>query len=90
MPRRVPDESARRRPVALDGPPFAVVQANNRASGRRQPAGSSQPLAFRFVALRRRGQAMRNMLALFAMVLLTAIGLGWYLGWYKVSSQPAS
>jgi hypothetical protein len=30
------------------------------------------------------------MLALFAMVLLTAIGLGWYLGWYKVSSQPAS
>ena len=33
---------------------------------------------------------MRNMLALFAMALLTAIGLGWYLGWYKVRSQPAS
>jgi hypothetical protein len=33
---------------------------------------------------------MRNMLALFAAALLTAIGLGWYLGWYKVSSQPAS
>jgi hypothetical protein len=30
------------------------------------------------------------MLALFAMALLTAIGLGWYLGWYKVRSQPAS
>jgi hypothetical protein len=30
------------------------------------------------------------MLALFAAALLTAIGLGWYLGWYKVSSQPAS
>jgi hypothetical protein len=38
----------------------------------------------------RRGQAMRNMLALFAAALLTVIGLGWYLGWYKVSSQPAS
>lgn len=33
---------------------------------------------------------MRNMLALFAVALLTVIGLGWYLGWYKVSSQPAS
>jgi hypothetical protein len=33
---------------------------------------------------------MRNMLALFAAALLTVIGLGWYLGWYKVSSQPAS
>jgi hypothetical protein len=30
------------------------------------------------------------MLALFAAALLTAIGLGWYLGWYKVRSQPAS
>jgi len=33
---------------------------------------------------------MRNMLALLAAALLTVIGLGWYLGWYKVSSQPAS
>lgn len=33
---------------------------------------------------------MRNLLALFALMLLTTIGLGWYLGWYKVSSQPAS
>jgi hypothetical protein len=33
---------------------------------------------------------MRNMLALFAAALLTVVGLGWYLGWYKVSSQPAS
>jgi hypothetical protein len=33
---------------------------------------------------------MRNMLALFAAVLLTVVGLGWYLDWYKVRSQPAS
>jgi hypothetical protein len=33
---------------------------------------------------------MRNMLALFATGILTVVGLGWYLGWYKVRSQPAS
>ncbi|HWG41629.1 MAG TPA: hypothetical protein VN688_02505 [Gemmataceae bacterium] len=33
---------------------------------------------------------MRNMLALFATGILTIVGLGWYLGWYKVRSQPAS
>jgi hypothetical protein len=33
---------------------------------------------------------MRNMLALFAAVVLTVVGLGWYLDWYKVRSQPAS
>ena len=33
---------------------------------------------------------MRNMLALFAAAILTVVGLGWYLGWYKVRSQPAS
>jgi hypothetical protein len=33
---------------------------------------------------------MRNMLALFAAALLTVVGVGWYLGWYKVSNQPAS
>ena len=30
---------------------------------------------------------MRNMLALFAAAILTVVGLGWYLGWYKL--QPA-
>jgi hypothetical protein len=33
---------------------------------------------------------MRNLLALFALALLTIVGVGWYLGWYKVGSQPAS
>lgn len=33
---------------------------------------------------------MRNMLALFGAALLTVVGAGWYLGWYKVRSQPAS
>jgi hypothetical protein len=33
---------------------------------------------------------MRNMLALFGAALLTVVGMGWYLGWYKVRSQPAS
>jgi hypothetical protein len=33
---------------------------------------------------------MRNMLALFAATLLTVVGVGWYLGWYKVTNQPAS
>ena len=33
---------------------------------------------------------MRNMLALFGAALLTVVGVGWYLGWYKVRSQPAS
>jgi hypothetical protein len=30
------------------------------------------------------------MLALFGAALLTLVGVGWYLGWYKVRSQPAS
>jgi len=33
---------------------------------------------------------MRNLLALFGAALLTLVGVGWYLGWYKVRSQPAS
>lgn len=33
---------------------------------------------------------MRNLLALFGAALLTVVGAGWYLGWYKVQSQPAS
>jgi apolipoprotein N-acyltransferase len=33
---------------------------------------------------------MRNMLALFGAALLTVVVAGWYLGWYKVRSQPAS
>jgi hypothetical protein len=33
---------------------------------------------------------MRNMLALFGAALLTVVGVGWYLGWYKVRNQPAS
>jgi hypothetical protein len=33
---------------------------------------------------------MRNMLALFGAALLTVVCAGWYLGWYKVRSQPAS
>jgi hypothetical protein len=33
---------------------------------------------------------MRNMLALFGAALLTVVGAGWYLGWYKVRNQPAS
>jgi hypothetical protein len=33
---------------------------------------------------------MRNLLALFAVALLSIVGVGWYLGWYKVGSQPAS
>ncbi|HTU93731.1 MAG TPA: hypothetical protein VMF69_26865, partial [Gemmataceae bacterium] len=37
-----------------------------------------------------RCQVMRNMLALFGAALLTVVGVGWYLGWYKVRSQPAS
>ena len=33
---------------------------------------------------------MRNMLALFGAALLAFVGVGWYLGWYKVRSQAAS
>jgi hypothetical protein len=33
---------------------------------------------------------MRNLLALLATAILTVAGLGWYLDWYKVRSQPAS
>jgi hypothetical protein len=33
---------------------------------------------------------MRNLLALFAAALLTVVSVGWYLGWYRVGSQPAS
>ena len=31
---------------------------------------------------------MRNMLAFLAVVALTAGGVGWYLGWFQVSSVP--
>jgi hypothetical protein len=33
---------------------------------------------------------MRNLLAFTAAVVLTVAGLGWYLGWYRVHSAPAS
>ena len=33
---------------------------------------------------------MRNMLAFTAAVVLTVAGLGWYLGWYRIHSTPAS
>jgi hypothetical protein len=33
---------------------------------------------------------MRNLLAFLAAALITFLGLGWYLEWYKVSSTPAS
>lgn len=32
---------------------------------------------------------MRNMLALFALVLLTTLGVGWYLDWYRIRPVPA-
>jgi hypothetical protein len=32
---------------------------------------------------------MRNLLAFFAAMLLMFLGVGWYLGWYKVQSAPA-
>jgi hypothetical protein len=31
---------------------------------------------------------MRNLLALAALALLTVVGVGWYLGWYKFQSTP--
>lgn len=33
---------------------------------------------------------MRNLLAFTAAVVLTVAGLGWYLGWYRIHSAPAS
>jgi hypothetical protein len=33
---------------------------------------------------------MRNLLALFAATVLTFAGVGWYLGWYRVSPAPAA
>ncbi|MBV8399875.1 MAG: hypothetical protein JOZ17_14210 [Acetobacteraceae bacterium] len=33
---------------------------------------------------------MRNLLALLAAGLLAVAGLGWYLGWYHVTSSPAA
>ncbi len=32
---------------------------------------------------------MRNLLALLATATLVFVGLGWYLGWYQISSVPA-
>jgi hypothetical protein len=32
---------------------------------------------------------MRNLLALFGAAILTFAVLGWYLGWYKIQSEPA-
>jgi hypothetical protein len=43
--------------------------------------------------LSRRGESrrflMRNLLSLFAFAVLVFTGAGWYLGWYKVQSNPA-
>ena len=33
---------------------------------------------------------MRNLLALAALVVIGFLGLGWYLGWYKVQSAPTA
>jgi hypothetical protein len=33
---------------------------------------------------------MRNLLAFTAALVLTVAGLGWYLGWFRVHSAPAS
>jgi hypothetical protein len=32
---------------------------------------------------------MRNLLAFLAAAVLTVVGVGWYLGWYRLSSAPA-
>jgi hypothetical protein len=31
---------------------------------------------------------MRNLLALAGLVVVTFVGVGWYLGWYKVQDAP--
>jgi len=33
---------------------------------------------------------MRNLLAFMAAAALTVAGLGWYLGWYRIQTAPAS
>lgn len=33
---------------------------------------------------------MKNILALIGLVVVLVIGLGWYLGWFQVQSQPSS
>ena len=33
---------------------------------------------------------MRNLLALLAAGVLVFLGIGWYLGWYKISSAPGA
>ena len=33
---------------------------------------------------------MRNLLALAALALLGFVGLGWYLGWYKIQATPTT
>lgn len=33
---------------------------------------------------------MRNFLAFLGAAILTLLGVGWYLGWYKVDRQPSS
>jgi hypothetical protein len=33
---------------------------------------------------------MRNLLAFLAAALVTFIGVGWYLDWYKIDKQPSS
>ncbi|HJZ56670.1 MAG TPA: hypothetical protein VKE74_17010, partial [Gemmataceae bacterium] len=32
---------------------------------------------------------MKNMLAFLAALVLTVVGVGWYLGWFEVSSKPS-
>jgi hypothetical protein len=35
-----------------------------------------------------RRQIMRNLLALAGLAVVTVVGVGWYLGWYKVQDSP--
>jgi hypothetical protein len=33
---------------------------------------------------------MKNLLALIGLVVVVAVGAGWYLGWYKIGTEPGS
>jgi hypothetical protein len=33
---------------------------------------------------------MKNFLALIGLIVVLVVGLGWYLGWYQLSTQPGS
>jgi hypothetical protein len=68
---------------------FRLVWTTFPPSCYRQPLPTTGPAAAEPFFWLTGGKPMRNLLAFLAAVVLTFLGVGWYLNWYKIKSDPA-